>query len=100
IDALALRMKQMGAQKIIFVNVLPQGGINWGENASAVSTRDKYLWAQVQAALQKPMRNVDHVLRISSKQDPLNFKEARLAIQQSTATADQFFKKMARQYSF
>lgn len=100
IDALAAKMKQMGAQKVIFVNVLPQGGINWGENSSAVSTRDKYLWAQVQAALQKPMRNVDHVLRINTKQDPLNFKEARLTIQQSSVTADQFFKNMARQYSF
>lgn len=100
IDALAAKMKEMGAQKVIFVNVLPQGGINWGENAASVSLRDKYLWAQVQAALQKPMKNVDHVLRINSKQNPLNFKEARTTIQQSSVTADQFFKNMARQYSF
>lgn len=102
IESLAKQMRAMGVQKVIFVNVLPQnGGLTWGDQGSAVSPRDKYFWAQTQRTLAHRAQGVDHVLNLNTKgQNVLDFKDTRNMIQQANSRADQFFKELARKYSF
>lgn len=102
IESLAQQMRSMGVQKVIYINVLPtQGGLNWGKNAGAVSARDKYLWAQIQRTNSLKPTGVDHILQINNKgADLLDFKNVRSMINQSAGRADQFFRNLAREYSF
>ncbi|MCO5112630.1 MAG: hypothetical protein M9899_00485 [Bdellovibrionaceae bacterium] len=102
IESLAKEMRRMGAEKVILVNALPLGGgLNWGERSSAVSPRDKYFWAQVQRSMVQKPNSVDHILTLNTGgQSVLDFKEKRNLIQQSSTRADQFFRDLARKYSF
>lgn len=102
IESLAQEMRRMGVEKIILVNALPlSGGLNWGERSASVSPRDKYFWAQVQRSMTQKPKGVDHILNLSTGgQSVLDFKEKRNLIQQSSVRADQFFRDLARKYSF
>lgn len=101
IEDLAEEMRSMGAEKIIFINPLPRGGMNWGNYTSSIDPRDKYFWSQVQNSLSRKFKNVDHYLFLNnSKYDVLDFKDVKSMIESSEAQAAPYFSKLGRTYSF
>ncbi len=101
IKELVFQMKRLGAQKIIFVNVLPRAGMNWGKQASAIDARDQLFWAQVIQGLKPQDMGADHVLTLSMNGHlALDFKNVKRMIEVSESKAQDYFAKFARKYSF
>lgn len=98
---LVQEMKAMGAQKIIYLGVIPNMGMNWGKDASSIEGRDKYFWAQVINALNPKSIGADHSLNLATDGHlALDFKNARRMIEDSEEKAQDYFARFARTYSF
>lgn len=101
VKSLASQMRSMGAQKIIFVNVVPSSGMNWGDKSSSIDGRDKYFWGQVLHGVDSKQVGVDHVLSLGvPSHEALDFKNVRKMIENSEMTSKDYFAKFARTYSF
>lgn len=101
IKELVRQMKRLGAQKIVYVNVLPSSGMNWGKQASSIDARDRLYWAQVTQGLRPSDLGADHVLDLPMKGHlALDFKNVRKMIELSESKAQDYFAKFARKYSF
>lgn len=100
IQSLARQMRQMGAERVIFVNVLPLKPMNWGRLTKAVEPRDKYFWSQVQNSLNHKVPEIDHYLRLSSgRHEALDFERVRSMIESTEHTAQRFFIEFAKTYN-
>lgn len=98
---LVKQLKQQGAQKIVFLNVIPAQGMNWGKESGAIDARDKMFWAQVINGLNPRALGADHVLNLSTDgHAALDFKNVRRMIESSEQKANDYFAKFARTYSF
>ena len=99
IQSLARQMKRMGAEHIVFVNVLPLKPMNWGRLSGAVEPRDKYFWSQVQNSLNHKIPEVDHYLYLpSDRHEALDFERVRSMVELTEKTARSFFLKFAKAY--
>jgi hypothetical protein len=98
---LVQQMKSQGVQKIVYINVIPSTGMNWGKDASSIDGRDKLFWAQVINGLNPKSLGVDHILNLSTEgQLALDFKNTRRMIEDSEKKAQDYFSRFARTYSF
>ena len=100
-QALVQHLKRQGAQKVVFLNVIPMQGMIWGKDSSAIDARDKMFWAQVINGLNPKSLGADHVLNLSTDGHmALDFKNVKRMIETSEQKASDYFAKFARTYSF
>lgn len=94
-------LKDMGAQKIVFINVIPANGMNWGKSAENIEARDKLFWAQVINGLNPKTLGVDHVFNLPTDgHAALDFKNVKKIIEDSEQKSQDYFARFARTYSF
>ncbi len=100
-QTLIRQLKQQGAQKIVFLNVIPAQGMIWAKDAGAIDARDKMFWAQVINGLNPKNLGADHILNLTTEgHNALDFKNVKRMIETSEQKANEYFAKFARTYSF
>jgi len=94
-------LKSKGIEKVLFINVLNNSSIKWGDMRSKVRTSEKWYWNFVENSLNSQHGAVDHVFNLStSSYGMLDFSKTLQIVRSGYRDADRVVRFLQTEYQF